>query len=195
MQSTFVPAYPASQQDRRAAWRTAEGALCVGIAAAILLTVVWFVAPSSSDGGSYHNVGDYLFTANGVPFAGAALVLLWTLFKLHGERVGRRAAVGVIIASVSLVTLIAVLGASVAAGKELHAGPAYILGTLGSIIGIGLFCTDAAPAGLLPRRSLLLWAFAWTIGGTLGPKGSQLLLATAYSILLVHAHTRARELH
>jgi len=193
MEGTFVPAYPASRQDRRALWRTVEGALAVGIAAAICLTVVWFVAPSSSGGGSYHNVGDYLFTANGLPFAGAALVLLWALFKLHGERVGKRATVGVVIASVSLVALIAVLTASVAAGKEVQGGPTYILGTLGSMIGIGLFCADASSAGLLPRRALWFWAFSWTVGGMLGPKGSQLLLAAAYSVLLVNAHKRAQE--
>ncbi len=193
MESTFVPAYRASPQARRALWRTTEAALSVGIAAAIVLTAVWFVHPSSSEGGSYHNAGDYLFTANGVPFAGAALVLLWALPKLHGERVGRRATVGVVIASVSLVALIAVLAASVAAGHEVQGGPTYILGTLGSIIGIGLFCADAARAGLFPRRALWFWAFAWTVGGMLGPKGSQLLLAAAYSVLLVHAHSRAQE--
>jgi hypothetical protein len=96
-------------------------------------------------------------------------------------------------ASVGLVALILVLTASVAAGHEVQGGPTYILGTLASIIGIGLFCAGTARTGLLPPRALWFWAFAWTVGGMLGPKGSQLLLAAAYSVLLVHVRKRARE--
>lgn len=193
MLSTVVPAYPATRQGRQALWRTAEIALYLGIATAIFLTVVWFASPSSAEGGTYHEVGDYLFTGNGVPFGAAPLVLLWALLKLHGQRVGRTATIGVAIASVSLVALIAVLAASVAAGEEVSGGPTYILGTVGSIIGIWLFCVSAARAGLLSRGALWSWAFAWTVGGMLGPKGSQLLLAAAYLVLLVQVHRRARE--
>jgi hypothetical protein len=193
MLSTVVSAHRTAQEGRQALWRTAEAALSLGIATAIFLTVVWFVSPSSSEGGTFHEVADYLFTGNGVPFGAVPLVLLWTLLKLHGERVGRTATAGVVIASVSLVALIAVLAASVAAGEEISGGPTYILATAGSIIGIWLFCVSAARARLLPRGALFFWAFAWTIGGMLGPKGSQLLLAAAYAVLLVQVHNRARE--
>ncbi len=192
MQSTAIPAYRTTRQGRRSLWRTAEVALYVGIAAAIFLTAVWFISPESSVGGTYHDVGAYLFTGNGVPFGASALVLLWALLKLHGERVGRKATIGVVIASVSLLALIVVLAASVAVGQEVQGGPTYILGTLGSIIGIWLFSVDAGRAGLLPRAALWFWAFSWTVGGMLGPKGSQLLLAAAYSVLLVHVRRRAR---
>jgi MFS family permease len=193
MHSALAPTYRTTRHGRRALWRTAEGALVVGIAAAIFLTFLWFASPSSSEGGSYDDAADYLFTGNGVPFAAAALVLLWALLKLHGDRVGRRARIGVAIASVSLVALMAVLAASVAAGHEVEGGPTYILGTLGSIVGIILFCADAARAGLLPARALWFWALAWTVGGMLGPKGSQVLLAIAYTVLLLHVHRRARD--
>jgi hypothetical protein len=192
MDSTYVPAYRTTRHGRPALWRSAEIALVVGIAAAIVLTVVWFVHPSSSDGGTYDSAADYIFTGNGVPFAAAALVLLWALLELHGKAVGRAATIGVVLASVSLAALIVVLAASVAAGEEVEGGPTYILGTLGSIIGIWMFCVSAARAGLLPRAALFFWAFAWTVGGMLGPKGSQLLLAVAYAVLLVHVHRRAR---
>jgi hypothetical protein len=86
-----------------------------------------------------------------------------------------------------------VLAASVIAGREIEGGPTYILGTLGSIIGIWLFCVDAGRAGILPRGALYFWALSWTVGGMLGPKGSQLLLATAYTLLLVHVHKRGLE--
>jgi hypothetical protein len=170
-------------------WHAAKGALVVGIAAALFLTVIWFVSPSSANGGSYDDVADYLFTGNGVPFAASAIVLLWALLAIHGERVGTRARVGVMIASVSLVAVIVVLAASVVAGHEVEGGPVYVLGTLGSIIGIALFCADAARAGLLPARALWFWAFTWTVGGLLGPKGSQVLLAAAYAVLLVRVRT------
>jgi hypothetical protein len=186
MQSTYVPAYRTSRIGRPALWRIAEAALAMGIVCSIVLTVVWFVHPSSSDGGTYDSAADYIFTGNGVPFAAAALALLWALLKLHGERVGRAATVGVVIASVSLVALIVVLTASVGAGHEVQGGPTYILGTLGSIVGTWMFCVSAARAGLFPRSALFFWAFAWTVGGMLGPKGSQLLLAVAYAVLLVH---------
>jgi hypothetical protein len=191
MSSTAIPAGRSAQMERHALWRTAEVALYVGIAAALFLTAVWFIHPSSSDGGTYDNLADYLFTGNGVPFGAAPLVLLWALLRVHGERVGRMATIGVGIASVSLLALIVVLAASVAVGHEVQGGPTYILGTLGSIIGIALFCASAARAGLLPRAALWFWAFAWTVGGMLGPKGSQLLLAAAYTVLLVHARRRA----
>jgi hypothetical protein len=193
MHSTVIPANPAARGARLTLWRTAEIALYVGIATAVLLTTVWFASPQSSEGGTYHELADYVFTGNGVPFGLAPLVLLWALLKLHGERAGRKAKIGVVIASVSLVALIVVLAASVAAGHEIEGGPTYILGTLGSIIGIWLFCVDAARARLLPRGALFFWAFSWTVGGMLGPKGSQLLLAAAYTVLLVHVHRRARD--
>ena len=175
-----------------ALWRAAEGALYVGIAAAILLTAVWFIHPSSSDGGTYHSLADYVFTGNGVPFGAAPLVLLWALLALHRDRAGRMATIGVALASVSLVVLIALLGASVAVGEDVQLGPAYPVATLGSIVGIALFCADAARARLLPRAALWFWVAGWTVGGMLGPKGSQLLLAAAYTVLLVHVRRRAR---
>jgi hypothetical protein len=193
MESTVVSARRTTRRDRLTLWRTAEAALCVGIAAALFLTAVWFISPESSVGGTYHDAGAYLFTGNGVPFGAAALALLWALLKLLGERVGTKAKIGVALASVSLLALIVVLTASVLAGEEVQGGPTYILGTLGSIIGIWLFCIDAARARLLPRSALYFWALSWTVGGMLGPKGSQLLLAAAYSVLLVHVRRRALE--
>ena len=192
MASTVIAAGRATQDGRKALWRTAEGALYVGIATAILLTAVWFIHPSSSDAGTYHGVADYILTGNGVPFGAAAIVQLWALLMLHGERVGRTATIGVVIASVSLAAIIVVLTASVAVGHEVQGGPTYVLGTVGSIVGTWMFCVSAARAGLIARGALWFWAFAWTVGGMLGPKGSQLLLAAAYAVLVVYVRRRAR---
>jgi hypothetical protein len=182
-----------TRDGRLALWRAAEGALYLGIATAIVLTGVWFIHPSSSDGGTFHSVADYVFTGNGVPLGVAPLVLLWSLLALHGDRVGRMATTGVVLASASLAVLIAILAASVALGEEVRVGPAYPLATLGSIVGIALFCADAARARLLPRAALWFWVAGWTVGGMLGPKGSQLLLAAAYTVLLVYVRRRARD--
>jgi hypothetical protein len=191
--STVIPAHGATQHGRQALWRTTEVALYVGIACAVFLTVMWFVHPSSGEGGTYHGAVDYLFTANGVPFGAAAIIQLWALLRLHGERVGRMATIGVVLASLGLAAIIVVLVASLAAGEEIEGGPTYILGTLGSIIGTAMFCASAARAGLLSRGALWFWAFGWTVGGMLGPKGSQLVLAAAYTVLVVQVRNRARE--
>ena len=182
-----------TRDGRQALWRTAEGSLYLGIATAIVLTAVWFIHPSSSDGGTFHSVADYVFTGNGVPFGVAPLVLLWSLLALRGDRAGRTARIGVVLASVSLAVLIAILAASVAAAEEVQIGPMYPLATLGSIVGIALFCFDAARARLLPRAALWFWVAGWTVGGMLGPKGSQLVLAAAYTVLLVYVRRRARD--
>jgi hypothetical protein len=193
MTGTVIAVDGSSQQERRALWRTAEVALYVGIAAAIVLTVVWFAHPSSSDAGTYHDAADYVFTANGIPFGAAAIVQLWALLRLHGERVGRAATAGVAIASAGLLAIIVVLTASVALGHEVEGGPTYLLGTAASVVGTWMFCVGAARTGLLPRAALWFWAIGWTVGGMLSPKGAQLLLAAAYAVLAVHVRRRARE--
>jgi hypothetical protein len=193
MAGMVVTAQRTAQQRRHALWRTAEVALYVGIAAAIFLTAMWFIHPSSSDGGTYHDVADYLFTANGIPFGAAAIVQLWALLRLHEERVGKAATIGVAIASAGLLAIIVVIIASVVTGHEVQGGPTYILGTLGSVIGTWMFCVSAGRAGLLPRNALWFWAFGWTVGGMLSPKGAQLLLAAAYAVLAVYVRRRAGE--
>lgn len=193
MSSTVIPARSTTQHGRQALWRTAEVALYVGIACAVFLTAMWFIHPSSADADTYHGAADYLFTANGVPFGAAAIVQLWALLRLHGERVGKPATAGVVIASLGLAAIIVVLVASVVAGEEVQGGPTYILGTLASIVGTAMFCAGAARAALLPRGALWFWAFGWTVGGMLGVKGSQLVLAAAYTVLVVQVRNRARE--
>lgn len=191
--SGIATSYAAAESDRSALFRLAIGSLWVGIATALFLTLVWFVSPLTDYPHAFRHTGDYLFTGNGIPFGLAPLTLLWALHRLHGEGGGRKVAAGLAIASVSLILLVAILTGSVIVGQELRWGPAYPLATLGSIVGTALCCAGWARMGLLPRWALWLWAFSWAVGGMLGPKGSQLLLAAAYAVLLVHARRRARE--
>lgn len=194
MQSaSLAPTHTTTRSDRRSVFGLATGALCLGIAAAIFLTVVWFAATMTDYPHAFQHTSDYLFTGNGIPFTLAPLTLLWTLRTLHGDRGGRKVTVGLALASASLVLLMVVLAASVIAGQELRWGPAYPLATLGSVVGIALCCAGWARTGFLPRAALWFWACSWTVGGTLGPKGSQLLLAAAYAVLLVHLRRRAAE--
>jgi hypothetical protein len=175
-------------------WRTAEVALWLGIASALFLTLVGFVFPLTREGASaYRHVGDYLYSGNGIPFVASPLLLLWALRRLQDERGGKMVSVGFWLAAWSLVLLMPLLGASTVAGKELQWGPTYILLTLGSIVGIGLFAAGSQRLGLIPRSALWFWVVSWTVGGLVGPTGSQLLLAAAYGVLLVHVRKRARE--
>ena len=193
MESSLASPYVVTADKQRSLFRLAIGALYLGIAAALFLTLVWVVSPLTDYPQEFQHTGDYLFTGNGIPFATAPLILLWTLRALHGERGGRKVTVGIAVASVSLVVLMVILAGSVIAGQELRWGPAYPLGTLGSIVGIALCCAGWARVGLLPRSALWFWALSWTVGGMLGPKGSQLLLAAAYAVLLVQVRKSARE--
>lgn len=185
--------YIDSAGERRTLFRLAVGAACLGIAASLLLTIVWFVSPLTEYPEPFDHAGDYLFTGNGIPFGLAPLALLWSLRGLHPEPHGRKVTIGVALAAVSLMVIMGMCTGSVIAGEELRWGPAYPLATLGSIVGVVLCCAEWTRARLLPPWTLWFWAFGWTVGGMLGPKGSQLLLAAAYAVLLVHLRRRATE--
>jgi hypothetical protein len=166
-------------------WRTAEVALWLGIASAVFLTLVWFVFPLTHEGASaYRHTGDYLYSGTGIPFVAAPLLLLGALRNLQGDRGGKKVVVGFWLAACSLLVLMPLLAASTVAGKELQWGPTYVLATLGSIVGIGLFAAGWQRLDLIRRSTLWIWVFSWTVGGLVGPKGSQLLLAAAYCVLL-----------
>lgn len=193
MDTTLARPYTSTRSERRTLYRVAEGSLWLGIAAAIFLTVIWLTSTQTEYPQPFQHTSDYLFTGNGIPFGLAPLALVWSLRGLHGDQGGRKVPIGVALTSISLAFLIVILGASVAAGQELRWGPGYPLATLGSIIGIALCCAGWARAGLVPRAALWFWAFGWTVGGMLGPKGSQLILAAGYALLLVQLRKSRRE--
>jgi hypothetical protein len=171
---------------RSRALLAAEAALWTGAATALAFTLVWFLAAlTPGEGEAFRHAGDYWYTGLGLPMVAVPLVLLPALRVVQGGRDGRLGLVGIAVTSVTCVVFLAVLTASLVEGREDSWGPTYVLATLASIVGVALFCAGSFRARVLPRWIFPLWAVAWTVGGTLGPKGSQLLVGAVYVALTV----------
>lgn len=166
---------------RAGALRVADAALWTGVATSVVFTLIWFLAElTPGDGAGFRHAGDYWFTGLGLPMVAVPLVLLPALRAVQGGRDGRLGLAGLAITSATSVVFLAVLTASLVEGREDSWGPTYVLATAASIVGIALFCAGSFRARVLPRWIFPLWAAAWTVGGTLGPKGSQLLVGAVY---------------
>lgn len=169
----------------RAPLRRAQAALVLGVAAAVaLVAILYFIATSSGDGKFQHS-GDYVLTANGIPYIAALLVLLPALRALQQGRDGRLGRAGIVLAGLGSAVLLAIFVYGVATGAENSFGPGYVLASLATILGVGLFATGSWRVGLLPRWLLAAWVVAWTIGSMLpilrpGP----LVLAAVYLAML-----------
>jgi hypothetical protein len=179
---TTVATTPSLLSTRDQALAAAKTALLVGIVSCITLTVVWFAATLTPDGHPFKHTADYVYTAVGIPFCAAPLALMYALRAIQGAP-RRSADVGIRLASAALGLLIVMVTIGAVAGKAFSWGPTYILATFFGIVGVWLFCAGSAKTGVLRRWTVWFWAVAWTIGGTLGPKGSQILLAAAYLAL------------
>jgi hypothetical protein len=169
----------------RASLRRAQSALVLGVAAAVALVgILYFVATSSGDGKFQHS-GDYVLTGNGIPYIVALLMLLPALRALQQGRVGRLGRAGIALASVGSAVLLAIFVYGLAAGTESTFGPGYVIASLATILGVGLFAAGSWRVRLLPRWLLAAWVVAWTIGSMLpilrpGP----LLLAIVYLTMI-----------
>jgi hypothetical protein len=161
--------------------RRAQAALILGAATAIALVAILYLVTTSSGDGAFHHAGDYVLTANGIPYVVCLLVLLGALRTLQQRRDGRLGQAGIALASVGSAVLLAIFVYGLAAGTESSFGPGYVLASLATIVGVALFAAGSWRVGLLPRRLLALWVVAWAIGSMLpilrpGP----LLLAGVY---------------
>lgn len=191
-----VPATPTvavpSEDRTRSALGRALVALYVGAAAAVALVAIGALLQTSSDDGAFHYAGDYLLTADGIPYVLALLTLLPALRSLQQRRDGRLGAAGTIVASVGLVVLLAMFVWGLIAASGASWGPTYVLASLATIIGVALFAAASWRAGLLPRWLLVCWPIAWAIGSMLpiwafGP----LVLAAVYVVMAVTLQRRA----
>lgn len=176
----------------RSALRRALAALYVGAAAAVGLVAILSFLRTSTDDGAFHYVGDYLNTANGIPYVLALLALLPALRTLQQRRDGWLGRAGIIVASIGAVVLLAIFvwGLIVASGGSW--GPTYVLASLATIIGVALFAAGSWRAGLLPKWLVVCWPVAWAIGSMLpfwvfGP----LVLAAVYVAMAVTLQRRA----
>jgi hypothetical protein len=163
-----------------AALRRARAALWLGAAAAVALAMISLFVTTSSDD-DFHYTGDYFLTANGIPYVVALLALLPALRTLQHRRDGRLGQAGIAFASAGSVVLggMFVYGLAAATGGSL--GPTYVLASLATIVGVGLFAAGSWRAGLLPRWLIPVWFVAWVVGSMLPIAGpGPLLLAAVY---------------
>jgi hypothetical protein len=181
MSSTLAaPSGYASDTTHHPALGRAQAALWLGAAAAVALAMISLFVTTSSDD-QFHYTGDYFLTADGIPYVVALLVLLPALRSLQRGRDGRLGRAGIALASAGSVVLggIFVYGLVVASGGSL--GPTYVIASLATILGVGLFAAGSWRAGLLPRWLIPAWVVAWLVGSMLPiARPGPLLLAAVY---------------
>lgn len=165
----------------RAALGRAEVALIVGCIAAIALAVIELFVTTSPGQGKFQHWGDYAMTGDGIPYMLALLTLLPALRTLQQGRDGRRGRAGIVIAGVGAIVLLAIFVHGLVDANSSSIGPAYMLGSFATIVGVALFAAGSWHVGLLPPRLLGLWVFAWLVGSALPVPGPwPVLLAGVY---------------
>jgi len=187
MSNSVAPAVAAPNQEaRRAALTRAQICLYVGIAAVVALALITLFVPTSTDDASFHHVGDYFLTADGIPFVLVPAFLLPALRTLQGGRDGRLGLAGIVAMGIGAVVLCGmfVYGLIAATGSSL--GPTYVLASAVTIIGVILFAAGSWRVRLLPGWLLAAWPVAWIVGGLLPIlSGGQLMLAAVYVVMAV----------
>lgn len=164
------------------ALRMVQAAAAIGAASSIAFAAI-SVFTTTSDGGDFKYTADYWYTSIGIPIALAGFVLLVAVHTLQRGREGRIGYAGLIVNNIALLVLTAELAGSVVVGSELRWGPAYLLATAATFVGLSLFAAGSWSVGLVPRWLLALWPVVWVIGSFLAQGASPLLLAAFFCVL------------
>lgn len=173
--------------------RRAVTALHVGAAAAVALVAIGMFLRTSPDEGAFHYAGDYVLTADGIPYVLVLLTLLPALRTLQQRRDGALGRAGTIVAGVGAVVLLGMFVYGLIAATAGSLGPTYVLASLATIVGVALFAAGSWRTGLIPRRLLVCWPVAWAIGSMLPIWGfGPLLLAAVYVAMAVLLPRRVR---
>jgi len=186
---TPLPELPRARRAAALGW--ARAALVLGIASSIAFAAIAVFATTTSGGGKFQHAADYWYTACGVPIALAEIVLLIALWTLQHGRPGRVALTGMILTVTALAVLTVQLTAAVVLGVEEQWGPTYVVATLVTFVGHGLFVAGSWRTGLLPRWLLGLWPVVWVIGSLAAQGATPLLLAALYAAMGVLLTRRA----
>lgn len=168
---------------RPPAYRLAVASIVLGVLSALLLAALAVFGTSPSGTDPYRYASQYWFTGSALPIAAAAILVLWSVRRLHDGRDGRLGLIGVALATVCLLALMTVCGASVLVGHDIQGGPTYVLATAGTFVGMALFSVGCWRAGLVPRWLLAVWPFVWLVGSFASVNASPLLLAALYVVL------------
>jgi hypothetical protein len=192
---TALPTHPILTRSRSAtsgALLTRAGVAVTAIAVLVEGAVLGF-GTTTSGTGHYQYAADYWLTAAAIPHAIGLLLVLLGVRRLQGARDGRLGAAGITVAGLCLAALTVIIVMSLVVAHEVQAGPTYILGTLGAVIGVALFAAGSWRVGLLPRWLLAIWPIVWAIGSYAAFSISPLLLMVLYGVMLVLLHRRAQD--
>lgn len=163
----------------------ALASLYVGAAAAVALVIIMrFFRTSPSENTPFQYVGDYVLTADGIPFALSLVTLLPALRTLQHRRDGWFGRAGTVVVGVGAGALVALFVYDLVTATSWSLGPTYVLASVATDLGVILFAVGSWRAGLLPRWLVIALPVAWTFGSMLpfwelGP----LVLAAVYLLL------------
>ena len=166
--------------------RCALAALALGVVSSIafaVISVTVTTTETTANNLTYHHSGDYWYTASALPIAVAAAVLLFALRALQPQARPRLTIAGAALNAAALALLFVMLNVSLATGAEARWGGTYILATLVTFVGHGLFVAGTWRAGLVPRPLLAVWPVVWLLGAFAAQGLTPLLLAAFYCAL------------
>ena len=170
----------------------ALAALVLGMVSTMTFAGIAVLATTTSGGGRFQHGADYWYTACGVPIAIAEIVLVSALWALQDGRAGRLGRTGMVLTVTAQAVLTVGLVASVVLGVEEQWGGTYVVATLVTFIGHGLFVAGSWRVGLLPRWLLGVWPVVWVIGSFAAQGATPLLLTAFYAAMAVLLARRAR---
>ncbi len=134
-------------------------------------------------GGDFRYTADYWYTGAGLPITLGGIGMTLGFHKLQHGADGRLGTIGVWLNTIALVELFVQLSASLIASAEVRWGPAYVLATLISFVGVALLAAGSWRTGLLPKWMLGVWPFVWIIG-SIAAQGPTPVLLVAFLVLL-----------
>ena len=170
----------------------ALAALVLGMVSTMAFAGIAVLATTTSGGGRFQHGADYWYTACGVPIAIAEIVLVSALWALQDGRAGRLGRTGMVLTVTAQAVLTVGLVASVVLGVEEQWGGTYVVATLVTFIGHGLFVAGSWRVGLLPRSLLGVWPVVWVIGSFAAQGATPLLLTAFYAVVAVLLTRRTR---
>jgi hypothetical protein len=176
--STLTPT--AAARDDVTWLRLVQGSVVLLVPALVVLAVVegFFTTVPQ---GSFAYDADYWLTSTGLPMSVGGIGVALGVHRLQHGADGRLGTIGVVVNTIALAELFVQLLSSVVVGAELRWGPAYVLFTFLTFLGVALLAVASWRTGLLPRWMLGIWPAIWLLGSF----GSFTPMPAALAVFLV----------
>lgn len=178
--STSTATLPMRAQTETTWLRLAQLSLALAVPALVVFAIVGTFFTTISEG-DFRYTADYWYTGVGLPITLAGTGLALGVHRLQHGADGRLGTVGVWINTLAMTELFAQLLTSVVVGAEVRWGPAYVVFTLLSFVGVALLAAGSWRTGVLPKWMLGVWPLVWIVG-SLAAKGPTPLLLVAFFI-------------